>query len=41
MTMKRTIAAAAVVIASLVSAGIAQPAFAAVGGPSTTFGAPH
>ena len=42
MTMKRMMAAAAAVaIASLVSAGITQPAFAAASGPSTTFGAPH
>jgi hypothetical protein len=39
MNPKRMIAAAAVVIAWLVSAGMAQPAFAAAG-PNATFGAP-
>jgi hypothetical protein len=41
MIPKRIIAAAAVAAASLVSAGVTQPAFAAAGGPETTFGAPH
>ena len=41
MIPKRIIAAAAVAAASLVSAGITQPASAAADGPKTTFGAPH
>jgi hypothetical protein len=41
MVPKRIIAAAAVAAAALVSAGVTQPAFAAAGGPKTTFGAPH
>jgi hypothetical protein len=41
MIPKRFIAAAAVAAAALVSAGAAQPAFAAAGGPKTAFGAPH
>ena len=41
MIPKRIIAAAAVAAAALVSAGVTQPAFAAAGGPKTTFGAPH
>jgi hypothetical protein len=40
MNQKGMIAAAAVVIASLVSVGMAQPAFAAAG-PNATLGAPH
>ena len=40
MKPKRAIAAAAVVIASLLSAGMAQPAFAAAG-PNSTLGAPR
>jgi len=38
MTMKGILAAAAVVIASLVSVGVTQPAFAAAGGLDPTFG---
>jgi hypothetical protein len=41
MTMRCTITVAAIVIASLVFAGMAQPAFAVTGSPSTTFGNPH
>jgi hypothetical protein len=41
MIPRRFIAAAAVAAASLVSAGVTRPAFAAAGGPKTTFGAPH
>ena len=40
MKPKRAIAAPAVVITSLLSAGMAQPAFAAVG-PNATLGAPR
>ena len=41
MIPRRFIAATAVAAASLISAGVTQPAFAAAGGPETTFGAPH
>ena len=41
MIPKRVIAAAAIAAASLVSAGVTQPAFAAAGGPKITVGAPH